>query len=655
MTEEINKVPTESPNFRTEAAIKLAELFPEAVADGKIDVDKVKEILGEDAGGGERFGLVWPGKRESIRAAQLPTTATLAPCRDDSVDWDTTQNVFIEGDNLEVLKILQKYYYGKIKMIYIDPPYNTGKDFVYSDNYADPIGSYLELTGQKDEQGRLTTTNRETEGRFHSNWLNMMYPRLKLARNLLTEDGAVFMSIDDSEFDKLMALANEIFGENNFVGTLVWAAGRKNDSKYISSSHEYILCFARNMSVLKEHHVTWKVRKTGLDDIYQAAQTALNKASKDYKLATSILKSWFKNLPDSHPAKRHKHYSNIDERGVFFPDNISWPGGGGPKYDVLHPVTHKPVQIPSRGWLYQEPRLLEMIAADRVHFGVDESNVPTLKRYLSETEYEVPYSVFYQDGRASTKRLSSLLGRKVFDFPKDETILSGLLQMVTSEDDLILDFFAGSATTAHAVMQLNAEDGGERQVIMVQLPEPTPEKSEARKAGYETISEISRERIRRAGKKIREDFAEKISDRERPLDTGFRAYKLTDTNFPRWSIKSDTPPEDLGDLLDELADSARDDATPEQLLSELLLKMGFSLSESIAVEEISGLEVFSISEGTVLAYVDEHVKPTLDQFRSLVAQYPAQLVVLEDCIKDDEIKTNLVQECQSHDVELWTA
>ena len=521
-----------------------------------------------------------------------------------------------------MLKILQKYYYGKIKMIYIDPPYNTGKDFVYSDNYADPIGSYLELTGQKDEQGRLTTTNRETEGRFHSNWLNMMYPRLKLARNLLTEDGAVFMSIDDSEFDKLMALANEIFGENNFVGTLVWAAGRKNDSKYISSSHEYILCFARNMSVLKEHHVTWKVRKTGLDDIYQAAQTALNKASKDYKLATSILKSWFKNLPDSHPAKRHKHYSNIDERGVFFPDNISWPGGGGPKYDVLHPVTHKPVQIPSRGWLYQEPRLLEMIAADRVHFGVDESNVPTLKRYLSETEYEVPYSVFYQDGRASTKRLSSLLGRKVFDFPKDETILSGLLQMVTSEDDLILDFFAGSATTAHAVMQLNAEDGGERQVIMVQLPEPTPEKSEARKAGYETISEISRERIRRAGKKIREDFAEKISDRERPLDTGFRAYKLTDTNFPRWSIKSDTPPEDLGDLLDELADSARDDATPEQLLSELLLKMGFSLSESIAVEEISGLEVFSISEGTVLAYVDEHVKPTLDQFRSLVAQYP---------------------------------
>lgn len=588
-------------------------------------------------------------------AAQTPTTATLTPCPEESVDWDATQNVFIEGDNLEVLKILQKHYYGKIKMIYIDPPYNTGQDFVYSDNYADPIGSYLELTGQKDEQGRLTTTNRETEGRFHSKWLNMMYPRLKLARNLLTEDGAVFISIDDSEFARLMALAVEIFGENNFIGTLVWAAGRKNDSKYISASHEYILCFARNLSILKERKITWKVRKTGLDDIYSTAESILNTAKGNCKLATSKLKEWFKNLPDSHPAKRHKHYSNIDTRGVFFADNISWPGGGGPKYEVLHPTTRKPVRNPSGGWRFQESRLFEMIAADRVHFGVDELSVPTLKRYLSETEYEVPYSVFYQDGRASTKRLSSLLGKKIFDFPKDETILSGLLQMVTSKEDTILDFFAGSATTAHAVMQLNAEDGGDRKFIMVQLPEPTSEKSEAHKAGYKTISEISRERIRRAGVKIREDFAEKISDRETPLDTGFRAFRLADTNFSQWSIKSDTSPEDLEDLLDELADSTRDDATPEQLLFELLLKIGFGLSESIAVEEISGLEVFSVAEGLVLAYVNEHMKPTLEQFRGLVTQYPAKLVVLEDCIKDDEIKTNLVQECRNHGVELWTA
>ena len=243
----------------------------------------------------------------------------------------------------------------------------------------------------------------------------------------------------------------------------------------------------------------------------------------------------------------------------------------------------------------------------------------------------------------------------LFESPKPVGLLTNILQLASSPDGLILDFFAGSATTAHAVMQLNAEDGGDRKFIMVQLPEPTPEKSEARKAGYKTISEISRERIRRAGKKIREDFAEKISERGKPLDTGFRAYKLTDTNFSRWSIKSDTSPEDLGVLLEEQANSTRDEATPEQLLTELLLKIGFDLSESIAVEEISGLEVFSVAEGLVLAYVNEHMKPTLEQFRGLVTQYPAKLVVLEDCIKDDEIKTNLVQECRNHGVELWTA
>src|SRR5690606_37734202 len=281
MTDEIYETPSTTPNFRTELAAQLAELVPEAIADGKVDVEKLKELLDDDvADGVERFGLFWPGKKRAMRAAQEPTTATLKPDFENSKDWDTTQNVFIEGDNLEVLKILQKHYHAKIKLIYIDPPYNTGKDFVYPDNYKEGLDTYLEWTRQVNEEGKKVTTNAETEGRYHSNWLNMMYPRLKLARNLLTDDGAIFISIDDSEVENLKRMANEVFGESNFVGTMVWAAGRKNDSKYISASHEYIVCFARNLGALKERGISWQVKKKGLDSI-QAAYAKLRRQFGD--------------------------------------------------------------------------------------------------------------------------------------------------------------------------------------------------------------------------------------------------------------------------------------------------------------------------------------------------------------------------------------
>ena len=656
MTVTDNQVPGESPNFRSELARELAELVPEAVSDGKIDFDALKRLIADDLEvSKERFGLTWPGKSAAMRAAQEPTSATLIPDREKSKNWDTTQNVFIEGDNLEVLKVLQRHYYNKIKLIYIDPPYNTGKDFIYPDNFREGLQTYLEWTKQVNEDGAKLSSNTESEGRFHSNWLNMMYPRLKLARNLLTDDGAIILSIDDSERDALFRLGCEIFGESNFVASMVWAAGRKNDSKYVSVSHEYILIFAKNRAVLNERVGDWKVRKDGIDEIYAQVEKLCSEED-DLDAASARLKTWFRDLPPQSPAKRHKHYSNIDERGVYFAGDISWPGGGGPKYEVLHPETGKPVRIPAGGWRFQEDSFRERVSENRVKFGADESTVPTYKRYLSETEYESPYSVFYQDGRAATKRLTSLMGKKVFDFPKDEEVLARIIEMSTSGQDCILDFFSGSGTTAHAVMEQNARDGGERRHIQVQLPEPIGELSQHSGEGFLTIADIARERISRAGETVTRNLAEKDPNRQRSLDTGYRTYCLSDTNFEQWGATSDVDRNDLEQHLFDLRESADDDASPESLLTELILKLGFSLSEQVIERKIGGLELFDVSNGLLLAYMNEHQKPSLDQLHAMVDIVPGKIVIIEDAFQgDDELKTNLKKLCAARDIELWTA
>ncbi|MDP9832400.1 site-specific DNA-methyltransferase [Trueperella abortisuis] len=657
MTEELNEVPRTTPDFATEAATKLAELFPEVAADGKINLDTLKTILDIDVEDGrERFGLTWPGKREAIRVAQTPTTATLMPDKENSVDWDTTQNVFIEGDNLEVLKILQKHYYGQIKMIYIDPPYNTGNDFVYADDYADSIGNYLELTGQTDDGGRLST-NSESSGRFHSNWLNMMYPRLKLARNLLTQDGAVLISVDDSEQANLRMMCDEIFGQNNFIATLVWQGGRKNDSRYVSVGHDYILVYARNEAFLKENGVRWRERKSGVEDALEAGSRCWQAAQGNPALATRKFREWLGSRKDLTPAVTR--FKSIDQNGrVYNADkDLGWPGGGGPRFEVLHPITKRPVTTPSTGWRFTEESLKEQVQRDLIEFGVDEKKIPRGKTFLDELDSQVAESVFTQIRTTAAQRLRRLIGSGVFDYPKDEYVLARWTKLVLNGDTngIVLDFFAGSGTTAHAVMHLNAEDGGNRRCISVQLPEPTGEKSEARKAGYETISQITRERIRRAGEKFLEEESGKLDGRK-DLDVGFRAYKLVDTNFAKWKADSGLTEEDLVGLLARLADSANDHARPEALLTEVLLKLGFSLSEKIEKVNIEGLEVFSVAGGLVLAYLDEHQTPTLDQLRAMVAKEPERLVILEDAFQgNDELKTNLVQECKTRSVDLWTA
>ncbi|MGO3330747.1 site-specific DNA-methyltransferase [Brevibacterium aurantiacum] len=627
MTEELNEVPRITPDFATEAPAKLAELFPEVAVDGKINLDTLKTILGIDVEDGrERFGLTWPGKAQAIRAAQTPTTATLEPDRANSVDWDTTQNVFIEGDNLEVLKVLQKHYYGQIKMIYIDPPYNTGKDFVYSDDYADSIGSYLELTGQTDEDGKLST-NSESTGRFHSNWLNMMYPRLKLARNLLTANGSIAISIGDAEIQNLMQIADEIFGEKNRVAVLGWkkrGTGGQVARNAIIKQVEYVLLYAKNGGLVElsgppnedSGKENWRdFRKSGgqWQREFRPNQHFAFWLGEDGDLS-------LEETPGSSPI-----YPK-DANGV---DGF-WENGIETTRERL-----------SRGdFRVRESK--QGLKIDQREFAKDTSNAGSF--------LDIPST-------RGTDEIKAIFGDNVlFENPKPVDLITQLLQLsAVSNNDYVLDFFAGSGTTAHAVMQLNAEDGGSRRCISVQLPEPTGEKSEARKAGYETISQITRERIRRAGAKIFEEESGKL-DGCKDLDVGFRAYKLVDTNFAKWKADSGLSEDELVGLFADLADSADDHARPEALLTEVLLKLGFSLSEKIETISVKGLEVFSVAEGLVLTYLDEHKAPTLDQLRALVAREPERLVILEDAFKgNDELKTNLVQECKTRSVDLWTA
>lgn len=478
----MDKMRMESENIQQENVAKIGELFPNCITearseDGKlkkaINFEMLKQMLSDSvADGNEVYEFTWVGKKASIVEANKPIRKTLRPCKEESVNWDTTENLYIEGDNLEVLKLLQESYLNKIKMIYIDPPYNTGNDFIYNDDFKISSEEYADETGEVDEEGNRMFKNTDSNGRFHSDWCSMIYSRLMLARNLLSKDGVIFISIDENESGALKLICDEVFGASNFIAQLVWSAGRKNDSKYISVSHEYIFCYFKDIQFIKDHNVIWREKKEGLNAIYAEYDFLKKQYGSDYVSIEKELKKWYKDLPDSSPAKEHAHYNKVDAKGIYFADNISWPGGGGPKYNLLHPVTGKPVKIPSRGWLTNEKTMKKWIDEGKVNFGNNETYVPTLKSYLKDREYAVPYSVFYKDGRASSKRLATLMGDKVFENPKDEEIIQRLIEMCnTSDGDIVMDFFSGSSTTAHAVFLANIHQDKKRKFILVQLPE----------------------------------------------------------------------------------------------------------------------------------------------------------------------------------------
>ncbi len=646
-----------SANVVEENVKLLKRLFPELVTEGEegwsVNVDVLKQLVGDrlltDAD--EKYGLNWFGKRRARQLALTPSTGTLRPAPEESEDWDTTQNLFIEGDNLEVLKLLQKSYAGKVKLIYIDPPYNTGKDSVYKDDFRDNIRNYKRLTGQVDEEGSPLTTNTETSGRYHTDWLNMMYPRLKLAHSMLKQDGAIFVSCDEAEQPRLRLVMDEIFGEENFVADMVWAAGRKNDSRLISVSHEYIVCYVRDAEYLKEHKVTWRQRKKGLEAIYAQYKTLQSKYGDDYEAITRGMKDWFKSLPENHPAKAHRHYHNADGRGVFFAADISSQSGSErPRYEIPHPVTGIPVAVPKRGWGFTLDTLRKLIDEERVLFGKDHTTVPKLKAYLRDREYQSPYSVFYQDGRAATKRLRELMGEAVFDFPKDESIMQEIIAMVSSNSDIVMDFFAGSGTTAHAVMAQNAKDGGSRRYILVQLPEPLDPQNKEQKTAAEycdrlgkprNIAELAKERLRRAAEKVKEEHPEWNGD------TGFRVFKLDSSNIKSWNPQ----PEDLERQLEDMINPLLPDRTPEDVLYELLLKLGLDLYVPIEVRELVGKTIYSVGGGVLMTCLDKDITTNdverlgqgiVSWRKELAPAAETTVVFLDSAFENDVAKANLV-------------
>ena len=632
----VEKLDLASPDLVNENIEKIAALFPNCVtesADGTaIDFDLLKQELSHSIveGNKERYRLEWPGKREAIVTANLPTTKTLRPVRKDSVDFDNTENLYIEGDNLEVLKLLQESYLGKIKMIYIDPPYNTGNDFVYKDNFHKDSQKELLNSGQKDEYQQRLIANPETAGRYHSDWLSMMYPRLKLARNLLSQDGVIFISIDDNEVDNLRKITNEIFGEGNFVGSFIWRGGRRNAAKLISTSHEYMLCFAKSLNFIFEKNINWKERKKGLETIYKKAEEFSKSNNFNYQKASEELQQWYKSLKDDDPSLDNKHYKWIDSKGVYFASDISRGGGGGPKWEIKNPITGEKVKVPQRGYAYSKLADLEKDIDDNfIHF--NGNSVPCKKRYLFENEDQLVETVFYKDRRGSSKRLRKLLEGNLFDFPKDETVIKEKIRSFTVDGDIILDFFSGSGTTAHAVMELNAEEGSNRKHIQVQLPELTSPESEAFKEGFFNLCDIGKERIRRAGKKIEEETGADI-------DYGFRVYRLDESNMQDVYYK---PQEYSQDNLELFADNVKADRTSDDLLAQVMIDWGLSLSLKIEKEEISGKEVFKVAGNSLYACFDEGVD---EEFAKAIAKDAPLRIVFKDAgFKDDTAKTNVKQ------------
>jgi adenine-specific DNA-methyltransferase len=679
----MEKLTSEDPATRSADMVgenigRLRAAFPEAITEEKVDFEVLKQLLGGAVDEREeKFGLNWHGKRRARQLALMPSTGTLRPCPEDSVDWDTTRNLMIEGDNLEVLKLLQKPYSGEVQLIYIDPPYNTGKDFIYPDNFQDNIKNYLELTGQTDGAGRRLSSNTEASGRFHTDWLNMMYPRLKLARNLLREDGVLFISIDDNEVDNLRLVCDEIFGEENFIVSLFWEKGRKNDAKLFSVGHDYMLVYAKSKGWLSEKKVRWREAKPGAAEIHEEYQRLKAMHGDATDLIQQGLREFYIKLPKTHPSKKLSRYSNVDDRGVWRDDNMSWPGGGGPTYDVPHPKTHQPCKVPEGGWRYSTfEKMKQMIDSGRVLFREDHTEPPIRKTYLVRGEdddanidendeedvgIQVAGSYFYRSALQASNLMLDLFGAKVFDNPKDHEVLMRWVSYVcgSCKDAIVLDFFAGSGTTGHAVMAQNHADGGSRRYILVQLPERLDPEDKDQKVAAKfcdqinkprTIAELTKERLRRAGKKIQNEnlmFA---------CDIGFRVFKLASSNIRAWEPDR----ENLAQTLEASVEHLKTDRTEADVLYELLLKLGLDLSVPIEEKALAGKTVRSVGTGTLLVCLAEKiaredVEPLalgiVDWHKALAPAGESTVVFRDSAFVDDVAKTNLAAILQQHGLE----
>lgn len=609
----IDKVKLESSNIADENFEKLASLFPNVVTETivndrverVIDVDKLKQEINAYVLEGleERYNFSWPDKRKSVVLANAPTRNTLRACKEESKDFDNTENLYIEGDNLEVLKLLRNTYLGQVKMIYIDPPYNTGKDFVYQDNFYINKEEYKENSGQFDEEGNRLFENTEANGRFHTDWLNMMYPRLKMARDLLTDDGVIFISIDDKEVDNLTKICNEIFGENNFIANIIRNTNSsKNQSLFVSVSHEYCIIYAKNITILKNKHEEnkWQVPKNNIKEYIDKVKQLKNKGLTNNEITDEL-----KELTKYPRFIDFTNYWYFDEKGLYRKGDLGGVHNGNME-PIINPITKKTDPVPPGGFRFNTEKLNELIKENRIHFHTDGS-LPTIKRYLHENRNQRPKSIMSDDQRPDNSLLKEL--NTPFDNPKQLAFIKRIIS-VSDKDSLILDFFSGSATTAHAVMQLNAENGGgNRKFIMVQLPAETPEDSEARKAGYNTICEIGKERIRRAGEKIKKDYP------NANIDTGFRVFKLDSSNMEDVYYKAEKiSQQDIRKTISNI----KADRSNEDLLFQIILSFGIKLTCNIEIKKVNNRDVYFIDDTYLLVCFEKDIdEETIEELAKL--------------------------------------
>ena len=610
-----------TPNLADENFKKLAALFPNAVTETVNENGEVVRAIDKDVlmqeintrvvdGREERYQFTWPDKKKAMLAANAPISATLRPIKADSVGKDGTpggwdsENLYIEGDNLDVLKLLRETYLGKVKMIYIDPPYNTGNDFVYEDDFAEDTDSYMGRSGQYDEQGNQLVQNTDSNGRFHTDWLNMIYPRLRVAKDLLTDDGAIFISIDDNEDENLRKCCDEVFGEQNFVAQLIWerAYAPKNDARFISNSHDYVLMYARDIN--------------------------------NFTIGR---------LPRTEEANARYQNPDNDPRGVWKPSDLSVKTyNAACDYPITAP-SGRVIEPPAgRCWRLSKNAFLERLHDNRIYFGADGNSVPCMKRFLTELKYDgmAPTSImFYKDvghSQEGAKEVTTLMDAGVFDGPKPVRLLIRLLTLANLNDDsIVLDFFSGSATTAHALMQFNAEKGKHCKFITVQVPEETDKSGTAYKAGYRNICEIGKERIRRAAKKIREDAGLALS---KDFDGGFRCLRLDSSNMQDVYY---TPDATQQDLLAFTTDNIKPDRTPEDLLFQVMLDLGIELSSKIEEKEIAGKKVFDVADGFLIACFDADVND--ETIKAIAQKQPYYFVMRDSSLANDSVAANFEQ------------
>ena len=624
----MDKLRMQTANKADENFKKLAAMFPNAVTETINENGEVVRAIDKDVlmqeisckvvdGNEERYQFTWPDKKKSVLLANAPINKTLRPCREESVDFDTTENLYIEGDNLEVLKLLQETYLGKIKMIYIDPPYNTGNDFVYNDEFGIRSEEWNGISGNYDADGNQIVgtleKNTEANGRFHTDWLNMMYPRLKLAKDLLTDDGVIFISIDDNEQENLKKCCDEVFGGQNFVAQLVWerAYAPKNDARFISNSHDYVLMYARNL------------------DSFIIGR-----------------------LPRTEEANARYQNPDNDPRGVWKPSDMSVKTyNAACDYPITTP-SGRVIEPPAgRCWRLSKNAFLERLQDNRIYFGADGNSVPCMKRFLTELKYDgmAPTSImFYKDvghSQEGAKEVTKLLNAGVFDGPKPVRLLTRLLTLANLKDDsLVLDFFSGSATTAHAIMQMNADKGSHIKYVMVQLPEVCDGKGTAYKAGYKTICEIGKERIRRAGKKIREEITDNSSllTPNSKLDTGFRVLKCDTSNMKDVYYN---PAEYEVNMFSRLEDNIKEDRTPEDLLFQVMLDLGILLSSKIQVRSVEvgmrSYSYFDVEDGYLIACFDKNIDEEV--ITTIANQKPYYFVMRDSSMASDSVATNFDQ------------